>query len=171
MTPRIGLVALTLVSLTQAGCAGMMASWRAHNCHYDGAYKAGMNDARNGEEMRMNFSHPCRAETRAEVERGYREGYTAGVGGGQVVVGGGAQGGGVVVSAGGVGAGPVAAQGDPAWRCRTAYGQRRCGFGCVKAYGKIACARERHHNCVQAYGNVACGPNCRSEYGKIVCDW
>jgi len=152
-------VATLALLLAHGGCAGMMASWRAHNCHYDGAYKAGMNDARSGEQMRMGFSHPCRAEVRAEVERGYREGYTAGVGGGRVVVG-----------VHGPGA-PVVVEGGPRWHCEDAYGKRECGYRCVQAYGQIACAREPHHNCVQAHGKVACGPNCRSEYGKIVCDW
>jgi hypothetical protein len=80
------LALLSACLLVNSGCAAMMASWREHNCNYDGAYKTGMNAARKGEQMKTNFADPCEASTRAEVERGYREGFTAGAAGAVVIV-------------------------------------------------------------------------------------
>jgi hypothetical protein len=136
-----------------------MASWRQAHCNYDGAFKAGMNDARAGNEMRMTFAEPCPAQVRAEAERGYRDGYSRGVGGGPVVVSG--QGGGAVVAG---------TTGGPGYRCVEAYGKKACGYHCIEAYGEVRCASQPHHNCVEAYGKIACGQNCREAYGEIVCD-
>ena len=61
----IGLAAAAAMS---TGCAGMMASWREANCNYDGAFKAGMNDARAGQQMRGGFSQPCDPAVQAEAD-------------------------------------------------------------------------------------------------------
>ena len=136
----------------------MTASYRAYNCHHDGGYRAGMNDARSGRPMRAGFSHPCIPETQAEAERGYSEGYAAGISGRTVIV-----------------SQELLGEADPRadelrWHCEDAHGKRECGYRCVQAHGRIACAKQAHHNCVEAHGQLACGPNCRSERGKIVCD-
>jgi hypothetical protein len=137
-----------LVSLAHLGCAGAMSSWREANCNYDGAYKAGMNAARGGEEMEQNFAGPCEPDTRPDAERGYREGYTEGV----------------------ASTAPPQTAGGRKWRCEEAYGQKECGYECVQAHGEIACAKKPEHNCVEAHGEVRCGLHCRSDFGKIVCD-
>lgn len=141
---------LGLVLASMSACAGMMASWRAANCHYDGAYTAGMNDAREGKPMQPQFASSCEAPKRAEVARGYREGFTAGAGGTVMVAGSTAP--------------------TKQWKCEQAYGKKACGYECIEAYGNIACAQDPNHNCVEAYGKIRCGANCRSEFGKIVCD-
>ncbi|MCK5799082.1 MAG: hypothetical protein KAI47_17940 [Deltaproteobacteria bacterium] len=69
-------LALTIVG---GGCAAMMQQWRVTHCNYDGAYKAGMNDATKGEEMKQAFSSGCFEKDRAIAEKGYREGYTIGL--------------------------------------------------------------------------------------------
>ena len=144
MTKLTSLILITL-TLSFSGCAAMMASYREAYCNYDGAYKAGMNDSRQGKEMNVQFAHPCNASVRATAERGYREGYTNGAAGGIVTIA------------------PRPQQ------CVTAGGQRVCGYSCVQAYGKAACAQSPDHNCIEAYGKLRCGPNCREEFGKIVC--
>lgn len=143
-TLNLGL--LLLVSASMVSCAAMMESWRKTYCNYDGAFKAGMNDARSGKDMNMSFSGPCNPQSRPDVERGYREGYTRGVCAGQ------------------------GAAGGPEHRCIEAYGKKACGYHCIQGYGEVRCASQPHHNCVQAYGKLACGQNCRSEHGQIVCD-
>jgi len=144
---------LLALAMVTPSCAGMMQSWRKAHCNYDGAYKLGMNDARAGKEMTSAIAMHCPATGKAEAQRGYREGYT--LGGSH----------GVAVQAG---APTYLAQGR--WQCKSAYGQKACGYSCVAAYGNVACAAQPHHNCVEAYGQVRCGENCRAAYGQIQCD-
>lgn len=63
--------------LALGGCAAMQQQYAETYCHYDGAYKAGMNDYNEGKQMNPQFSQPCSPQVRADAERGYREGYTA----------------------------------------------------------------------------------------------
>jgi hypothetical protein len=152
------LAGLACLSLFVSSCAGMMQSWRDTHCNHAGGYEYGMNAARRGEQMNATgFAYHCDEPTRAEAIRGYQEGYTRGIGGPQVVVG--PQGAPMPPP-------PPSAQ----WRCERAYGTEDCGYRCVQAYGKIACAKHPSHNCLQAYGNVRCGLNCRVQYSNIVCD-
>jgi hypothetical protein len=142
------LVSLFALSPSLCSCAASMAAWREAYCNYDGAYKLGMNDARSGKEMSGAVSMHCPLPGRAAVEQGYREGYTAGAT---------------------PGAGGVALSGEP-WQCKSAYGQKACGYHCLTAYGNVACASQPDENCLQAYGQLRCGHHCRAEFGQIVCD-
>ncbi len=135
-------------ALVGSSCAGMMQSWRHAHCNYDGAYKLGMNDAREGKQMSSAIAMHCPAAGKTAAQRGYREGFTNG--------------------ASPAGAPARLAQGN--WQCKNAYGQKACGYTCVAAYGELACAAQPHHNCIQSYGQVRCGQNCRAEYGQIQCD-
>jgi len=153
---RLAIFLLTAGAMATPSCAGMMQAWRQAHCNYDGAYKLGMNEAREGKEMSSAIAMHCPAEGKAEAQRGYREGYTIG-------------------ATNDTAASTVAADG-PAylargrWQCKSAYGQKACGYSCVAAYGTVACASQPQHNCVEAYGQVRCGQNCRADYGQIQCD-
>ena len=137
-----------------SSCAAIRENWRQETCSYDGSYEMGMNEARRGEEMNSHFVNQCPEPTRAEAKRGYREGFAAG-----------AQGLSLSYSQ----SGSNAVRG-PGWKCQSAYGQKKCGYHCIEAFGQIACAQQPHHKCVEAFGNVRCGLNCRAEFGDIVCD-
>ena len=139
-------------ALASPSCAGMMQSWRQAHCNYDGAYKLGMNDAREGKEMSSAIAMHCPAQGKAAAQQGYREGFTLGA------------------TNGAASAGAPARLAQGGWQCKNAYGQKACGYSCIAAYGALACAAQPHHNCVQGYGQVRCGQNCRTEFGQIQCD-
>jgi hypothetical protein len=147
---------LMIAALLMTSCAGMMRAWRDQNCNYDGAYAAGMNEARKRKAMNPSFAEQCDLLSQEDTQRGYREGYTAGAGGPAII------------------AGPVAQNaagpGSPGWDCIEAYGKKECGYACIEAYGNLACGKNPGDNCVEAYGKIRCGRNCREEYGKINCD-
>ena len=142
---------LSLCALMIAtGCAGMMQQWRHQTCNYDGAYQHGMNEARQGKRMNAaGLSYSCDQLDSPEVQRGYREGYTAGAGGIAIYTG------------------PSAQVAAPKKDCIDAYGKQACGYGCVEAYGKLRCAQHPAHRCIEAYGKIKCGLNCREIFGKI----
>ena len=148
---------LVLSVLGDWGCATMMAEWRRDNCNYEGAYRAGMNDARNQAAMDSGFSSACGDMDRDAVNKGYREGYTAGTPASQKNVT-------VVVLPGG----KIASQAER--KCLSAYGKTECGYHCLESYGNVACAEKPSDNCVKAFGELRCGENCRQEFGSIVCD-
>jgi hypothetical protein len=77
----MGFLRLALVlSLVFPGCAAMEQNFRDNYCNYDGAYKKGYNDSRMGGTMTEGNFQLCYPEQRAESEKGYREGFRAGVG-------------------------------------------------------------------------------------------
>ncbi len=66
---------LLFVGLT--GCAQMQKDWEARTCNYDGSYAEGVNDAQNRSKMNpARLTSQCPSNTLAEVQKGYREGYT-----------------------------------------------------------------------------------------------
>jgi hypothetical protein len=73
-------LALILSTFIFTGCESMMQAaredYRQNTCNYDGAYKAGINDAQSAQRMRPDVSQLCDAQDKAAVEKGYREGYT-----------------------------------------------------------------------------------------------
>lgn len=67
------------VVVVGVGCVPT-AQWKRENCHYDGAYANGMNEARSGKPMNTHqYVGVCPAELEAEILEGYREGYTVGL--------------------------------------------------------------------------------------------
>lgn len=86
-----------LLPMTQMSCAAIQESmeraererkeledrsqeeYRRTYCHYDGAFKLGVNDGKNRKDMRVNVSDLCDEANKASVERGYREGYQLGL--------------------------------------------------------------------------------------------
>lgn len=67
------------VVMVGVGCVPT-AQWKRENCHYDGAYANGVNEARSGKPMNTHqYVGVCPAELEAEILEGYREGYTVGL--------------------------------------------------------------------------------------------
>jgi hypothetical protein len=143
--------ALTLLMLLSTGCAAMKEAWVARNCNHDGAYAAGMNEARAGQRMDPNWGSLCSSENLTALRAAYREGYTSGASGAPSQVN-------VTVAA--------ADQRE----CVQAFGKEACGYGCVKAYGEVKCGARPGDRCVEAYGKIVCGVNCVKKFGDVVCD-
>ena len=69
---------VVLSLLLFSGCAGL----KGVECNYDAAYAFGMNQARHGKPMVPSWATSgCPEAVHGDVTLGYREGYTAGVGG------------------------------------------------------------------------------------------
>lgn len=67
-----------LLPLCLLACAELQKDFETRTCHYDGAYQAGVNDAQDGKSMKVdNIAYQCPENTKAEVRKGYREGYTS----------------------------------------------------------------------------------------------
>lgn len=75
----------------------------------------------------------------------------------------------------------------PKATCQAAFGKIACGYGCVAAYGELACSPDPDGTCVAAYGRVTCSApavphrhhhhregakqECRSAYGQTACGY
>lgn len=72
----IGSLAVLVMGI---GCVPT-AQWKRENCHFEGAYATGMNEARAGKPMNAyQFVGVCPAEIESEILQGYREGYNVGL--------------------------------------------------------------------------------------------
>src|SRR5689334_471103 len=137
------LIAIYL-ALLFSGCASMQQYIHDNYCNYEGAYTVGMNDANSGAEMNAMPAAHCPEATKAEVRRGYREGYTNGNRGRSSKV--------------------------YNKECHQDFGERICGYNCIHSFGHWYCADGMGDNCIESYGIVRCGSNCRKEFGEIRCD-
>ncbi len=176
-----GGAALSMFGLL-SGCAGMQAQYEAQYCTHDAAYAAGVNAAKNGQDMSGNYAATtsCSGDA-AALNQAYTQGYQFGL-----------------RSTGGRG-GPARPRG---YECKNSFGKEICGYHCVESgtnvrcaatpeqqcmaggFGKIACgyscaksqttvkcAQRRRNNCAaDSFGNVKCGRNCRLEFGTLKCD-
>lgn len=172
-TSILGLAALA------TGCAAMQAQYVAQTCNHDAAYAAGMNDGKNGNNMRGNYASGCPQDI-AALNRAYSEGFkfglknTATTGNGRpqgyqcrTSFGNEVCGYHCVTSSGG----NVRCAARPDQMCMTGgFGEIACGYNCAQSTNALACAQKRGNNCVGAYGEVRCGKNCRIEFGNIKCD-
>ena len=120
----------------------------AKYCSYDGAYALGMNEARSEKPMRVGIAEYCDEAVKQEVQRGYREGYTAGGQNRPIKIN-------------------LSAQ-KP--ECHQKYGQTTCGYNCIEHMGDWHCARSPDEICLARYGTVKCGKNCKERFGNIECD-
>lgn len=80
---RIGLRAILVLSLFSSGCATFEeyqahadARYRAQVCSYEKAFAFGNNDALANRPMRGMVAAKCDISIQAEVQQGYRDGYT-----------------------------------------------------------------------------------------------
>lgn len=130
-------------------------------CHYDGAFEEGAEDARSGERMRgESVAEVCSETVKAEVRKGYRDGYTTAKASRPTSV--------VVKNS------PESkrSQRDNYTRmCIENFGKKVCGFGCIESYGKAKCARHPGNHCLDEFGKIVCGHDCREEQGKVVCEY
>lgn len=143
-------IALVLaLGASSSGCAAMMKAYVAQNCNREGAYAAGMNDAKEKRRMQPDFGSVCDSGVRQTVQVAYREGYTTG---------------------GSSGAQVNIAVASAERECVKAYGKEACGYGCVQAYGEVKCGSRPGDACVENYGKIVCGANCVKKFGDVVCD-
>ena len=70
-----GLVAL--LAAIVSGCAELQAALVEAECNPDGAYAAGMNDGKNGEDMNAYYANDCPPD--AGIQAAYRSGYQFGL--------------------------------------------------------------------------------------------
>lgn len=138
---------LGLSLLAAAGCEHMLNAYRNSNCTYDEAFAAGVNAAKNKQDMNPSFAKLCDAALQEGAARGYREGYTTGLSSQPIEI-------------------KIGAQRE----CHSKYGREVCGYSCLESYGTWTCASKPSDNCVESYGTVKCGTNCRVSYGQIKCD-
>ncbi len=142
-------------------CTQMKENYRARVCHYDGAFEEGNNDAQAGHKMRGEYvADKCPDRVKADVRRGYREGYTTARTNSNT---------GVVVHKN---------EKESHYRrntnnkmCIENFGKKVCGYGCIESYGKAKCARHPGNNCLDEYGKIVCGSNCKEESGRVLCEW
>lgn len=66
-----GILFLTLLT----SCAGMHEAWVNQNCNFDSAYEKGNNDREDGAKMDSSIYSSCPDTNRAQIIKGYREGY------------------------------------------------------------------------------------------------
>ncbi len=140
------------------GCASLRQAQRDALCNYDGAYKAGFNDANERKPMDNEIEEICPAETRSEAGRGYREGYEAGLKQRTKDV--------LLSRIPGPNGAP-----PPGYECIELFDQKACGFNCIKDHGKVACAKKPEHNCVISFDDIVCGMNCRKVHTEVVCNY
>jgi hypothetical protein len=142
-------------------CTQMQENYRARVCHYDGAFEEGTNDAQAGHVMRgESIAQNCPDKVKADVRKGYREGYTTARANTNP---------GVVIN-NNIKDGRYR-RNTQSKMCIESFGKKVCGYGCIESYGKAKCARHPGNNCLDEYGKIVCGSNCREEYGKVLCEW
>ena len=144
-------VAVAFLLVFCFSCASLRESFQANYCNYEGAYSAGTNDANGGHPMSGAPAIGCPEESRAEVRRGYREGYSNAQKNRPVQLN--------------INLGSSAKR-----ECHRNYGQEVCGYHCIEAYGQWYCAGQPTDNCIENYSKVRCGSNCRKDFGEIHCD-
>jgi hypothetical protein len=154
----ICLVAGMLVS----GCAAMQEQWASENCTKDAGYAQGMNDARGGEQMKIQNYSNCPDADRETALAAYRSGYQAGIAADQpqatTVVNSGPLfqiGGprGIQIGAPGTTQTQVA-RNDKAWFCEVnPFSDHYEGFAATQLEGKKAVSAD-----------------CRTKHGEMFCD-
>lgn len=177
-----GLLLIALVtSLTLVSCAAMKAEYIAENCNPSAAYAGGVNDAKNGNDMKPNYASVFDCdEDQTALNQSYADGFkfglnaTAGDSGGRRAdyqckssFGNKVCGYHCVQSMN-----TVQCASTPDQTClATDFGEIACGYGCAKSQNTVKCAQRRRENCAaDNFGNVKCGRNCRAEPSGVTCD-
>jgi hypothetical protein len=140
-----------------AGCQSAE-KFEAKTCHYDGAYQQGANDGKQSADLRgEELAYKCPENTRADVRRGYREGYESFSKKNRSFVD--------------ILKDKVEGSGKPQTCKENKAGEEICGYGCIETNGEVKCAKKSEHACMSSGGKIHCGLNCReSRPGKVTCD-
>ena len=151
-------------------------------CSQDEAYAAGVNDAKNGDDMSTNFSRGCPSPE--GLNASYRDGYAFGLEHARrstaVLTPGGVAVQECVTNFGDKVCGYHSKQSGTNARCASSpdqqcvandFGDIGCGYSCIATTQGVGCASRRRDTCAaDLMGNVVCGRNCRREYGEVRCD-
>lgn len=143
-----------LLLIWVASCARL----KAKDCNYDHGFTLGVNDARDNLAMNSNLDsdNECTQITRERLVTGYREGYSVEL---RTRV---AQ---THLTKPDV----LMSEKLMVPECRVAYGERRCGYGCLVAYGQLKCAKKPGSGCLAALGDFRCGRDCEVRFNRIEC--
>lgn len=72
------MLCLSIAAILTA-CATFRGQYESAYCNYDGAFDMGLADGHNNKQKDDDLIAACPAEKRASTERGYQEGYLAGL--------------------------------------------------------------------------------------------
>ena len=119
-------------------------------CSTGEAYAAGVNDAKNNEDMDTDFSLGCPSPE--GLNASYREGYEYGLEHARRSTS--------VVTPGGV----------VAQECVTNFGEKVCGYNCKRAGTNVRCASSPEQQCVaNDFGEIGCGYSCVATSQGVGC--
>lgn len=144
----------SLCLLLTASCARLTAK----DCNYDYGFAQGVNDARDNLRMETDLDrhNVCSDINRDRLVTGYREGYSVEL---RTRV---AQ---THLTKPDV----LSTERLLVPECRVAYGERRCGYGCLVVYGQLRCAKNPGSGCLAAFGDIRCGRDCEVQGNRIEC--
>lgn len=144
----------SLLLLLLASCARL----KPQDCNYDFGFATGVNDARDDLPMRtrLDEAQSCNDVSRRKLMEGYREGYSI-----ELRT--------RVAQSHLTKPDVLASEKLLIPECRVAYGERRCGYGCLLAYGELKCAKNPGSGCLAAFGEIRCGRDCETMGGRIQC--
>lgn len=153
----IGFISLLFVL---SGCAQLQQYNIEQNCNASAAYASGINDAKNGQDMQRNYASDCPANNQ-QLNDAYQKGFKFGLAhtpapGAQVNIYNGGNG----------------ARGYGRQCIKDNFGDKACGYNCVKTPFKVQCANIPGNNCVKnVFNDIQCGRNCRVDaFNNIKCD-
>lgn len=147
---RIRIVLLTMgAALTTISCAAMQAQYVAEVCTPSAAYAAGINDAKNRQDMKGNYAAGLSCpQFQASLNQSYAEGFRFALDKGT--------------------AGPDGR--FPGYECKSSFGNKVCGYHCVHSMGTVLCAARPDQMCLQTdFGKMACGYGCAISQNTIKC--
>lgn len=153
-------ILIAVFTMALIGCQSAK-KFEAQNCHYDGAYEKGANDAKEKKGLKGEaLVAECPEGKRVEVRKGYREGYDAYSKENKSFVD--------VIKDRVKGV----AEGKPKTCMNGKDDEQVCGYGCVESKdGEVKCAQSANHACISSAGKIHCGLNCReTRPGKVTCD-
>jgi hypothetical protein len=176
---NIGTLGVAAVLLTS--CAAMKQNYIEQTCNHDAAYAAGVNAAKNGEDMQGAYAQSSGCPHTPETPEALNAAYVSGFRFGLETTGGSRSGYGCKESFGNKvcgyhcteNAGTVRCASTPDQHCISAgVGNVACGYHCASPPTQVICATHRGDNCViNAFGDAKCGRNCRDDRGsKVTCD-
>jgi hypothetical protein len=151
---------LPLFAIVFIGCQSAE-KFQAQNCHYDGAFEKGANDAKEKKSLQgEKLVADCPENKRVEVRKGYREGFDTYSKENKSFVD--------VIKDRVKGV----AEGKPKTCMNSPKDDEQvCGYGCIETNGQVKCAQSANHACISSAGKVYCGLNCReTRPGKVSCD-
>ncbi|ODN43694.1 hypothetical protein [Piscirickettsia litoralis] len=151
------LIIILLGSIFLTGCAQMMQAWVAQNCNTDAAYSQGVNAARHGEDMEINYAAACPAN-QSQINAAYRQGYQYTLKHQPTEIN-------ININ---THKGKSAV--DKPYLCHDQFGQKVCGYDCKSFAGQWRCAQKPDQECIQNMDDIKCGYHCnKDDFGNLSC--